>query len=183
MIYQWKLPRIPFGSHFRIMSQSSILIETGNKLLARGEIEMINVEASTVIHRPIDEVFAFVANFENHPKWEMNFQSVKLLTSSPTGVGTTYQCELKLPGQSATSKFEITEYEVNKKISFEGEAAGPAKPKGSFLLEPVAGGTKLTLLPRPEFRGLFRLLEPMMAGYVRKQNEEHLSNLKRLLET
>ena len=143
---------------------------------------MINVEASTVIKRPVPDVFAFVANFENHPKWEMNFQKVQLLTSTPTGVGTTYQCELKLPGQSATSKFEITEYEANKKIAFEGEAAGPAKPKGSFLFEQVAGGTKLTLLPRPEFRGLFRLLEPMMAGYIRKQNEDHLNKLKKLLE-
>ena len=143
---------------------------------------MINVEASTVINRPVPDVFAFVANFENHPKWEMNFQKVQLLTSTPTGVGTTYQCELKLPGQSATSKFEITEYEANKKIAFEGEAAGPAKPKGSFLFEQVAGGTKLTLLPRPEFRGLFRLLEPMMAGYIRKQNEDHLNKLKKLLE-
>ena len=143
---------------------------------------MINVEASTVINRPVPDVFAFVANFENHPKWEMNFQKVKLLTSTPSGVGTTYQCELKLPGQSATSKFEITEYEANKKIAFEGEAAGPAKPKGSFLFEQVAGGTKLTLLPRPEFRGLFRLLEPMMAGYIRKQNEDHLNKLKKLLE-
>ena len=144
---------------------------------------MINVQASTVIKRPVEDVFAFVSNFENHPKWEMNFQRVKLLTSSPTGVGTTYECELKLPGQSAKSKFEITEYEANKKIAFEGEAAGPAKPKGSFLFEPVPDGTKLTLLPRPEFRGFFKLLEPMMAGYVRKQNEEHLTNLKRLLES
>jgi uncharacterized membrane protein len=143
---------------------------------------MINVEVSTVINRPVSDVFAFVANFENHPKWETNFQNVRLLASTPNGVGTTYQCELKLPGQSATSKFEITEYEPNKKIAFEGEAAGPARPKGSFLFEPAAGGTRLTLLPRPEFRGLFRLLEPLMAGYVRKQNEEHLSNLKRLLE-
>lgn len=38
------------------------------------------------------------------------------MTSTPIGVGTTYQCELKLPGQSATSKFEITEYEPNKTI-------------------------------------------------------------------
>ena len=143
---------------------------------------MLNVEVSTVINRPIAEVFAFVANFENHPQWEKNFQEVKRLTLSPTGVGTTYRCVLKLPGQTATSKFEITEYEANKKIAFEGEAAGPAKPKGSFLFEPVAGGTKITLLPRPEFSGIFKLLEPMMSGYVRKQNEEHLTNLKRLLE-
>jgi uncharacterized membrane protein len=144
---------------------------------------MIKVEESIVINRPIAEVFAFVANFENHPKWESNFQKVKLLTSTPSGVGTTYQCDLKLPGQTATSKFEITEYEVNKKIAFEGEAAGPAKPDGSFLFEAVPGGTKITLLPRPEFRGFFKLLEPMMAGYIRKQNQDHLSKLKRILET
>jgi len=143
---------------------------------------MIKLEASTVINRPVEEVFKFVANFENHPKWEKNFQKVKLLASTPTGVGTTYQCELKLPGQSATSKFEITEYEANKKIAFEGEAAGPAKPKGRFLFESVSGGTKLTLLPRPEFRGFFKFLEPIMGGYVRKQNAEHLGNLKRILE-
>ena len=144
---------------------------------------MINVEESIVISRPIAEVFAFVANFENHPKWETNFQKAKLLTSTPTGVGTTYQCDLKLPGQTATSKFEITEYEVNKKIAFEAEPAGPAKPNGSMLFEPVPGGTKVTLLPRPEFRGLFKLLEPMMAGYVRKQNQDHLQKLKSILET
>ncbi|HXQ36090.1 MAG TPA: hypothetical protein VN843_18895, partial [Anaerolineales bacterium] len=49
-----------------------------------------------------------------------------------------------------------------KKIAFEGEAAGPATPKGSFLFEPVAGGTKITLLPWPVSRGLFRLLESIM---------------------
>ncbi len=143
---------------------------------------MINVEVSTVINRPIAEVFAFVANFENHPKWETDFQEVKQLTSTPAGVGTTYQCVLKLPGQSAKSKFEIMEYEANKKIAFEGEAAGPAKPKGSYIFESVAGGTKVTARPRPELRGLFKLLEPMMAGTIRQQNEAHLTNLKRLLE-
>ena len=143
---------------------------------------MINVKVSKVINRPISDVFAFVANFENNPKWEKNFQHVKLLQSTPTGVGTTYHCEMKLPGQSATSKFKITEFEPNKKIAFEGEAAGPATPKGSYLFEPVADGTRVTLLPKPEFRGFFRLLEPLMAGYIRKQNEEHLGNLKRLLE-
>ena len=143
---------------------------------------MIKVEESIVINRPISDVFPFVSNFENLPQWESNFQKVKLLTATPTGVGTTYQCELKLPGQTATSKFEITEFEVNKKIAFEAEPAGPAKPNGSFRFETVPGGTKVTLLPRPEFRGFFKLLEPMMAGYVRKQNQAHLSTLKRILE-
>ena len=143
---------------------------------------MANVSVSTVINRPVEDVFAYVANFENHPKWETDFQEVKLLTSTAGGVGTTYQCLLKFPGQTVPSKFEITEYQLNRKIAFVGEPAGPATPKGSFLFEPVEGGTKITSLPRPEFRGLFGLLAPLMAGYIRKNNVAHLSNLKQLLE-
>jgi len=154
-----------------------------SRSLTKGEIEMINVEVSTVINRPVAEVFAFVANFENHPRWETDFQEVKRLTSTPMGVGTIYNCLLKFPGQTASSKFEITEYVINQKIAYEGEPAGPAKPKGSFLFESVAGGTKVTSHPQPEFRGLFKLLEPMMAGYIRKNNVTHLNNLKRLLES
>ena len=143
---------------------------------------MINVEVSTVINRPVADVFAFVANFENHPKWAIDFQEVKQLTSTPSGVGTTYNCLLKFPGQIATSKFEITEYVVNQKITYKGEPAGPAKYKGSFLFESVAGGTKFTSLPQPEFRGLFKLLEPMMTGYIRKNNVVYLRTLQRILE-
>jgi uncharacterized membrane protein len=144
---------------------------------------MINVQESIVINRPIEDVFAFVANFENHPQWESNFQKVKLITSTPSGVGTKYQCDLRLRGQTVTSMFEITEYALNKKIAFVSEPAGPAKANGSFLFEAVPGGTKITLVPRPEFRGLFKLMEPMMAGYVRKQNQDHLKKLKNILET
>ena len=143
---------------------------------------MISVEVSTVINRPVSDVFAFVANFENHPKRAIDFQEVKQLTSTPSGVGTTYNCLLKFPGQIATSRFEITEYVVNQKIAYKGKPAGPAKYKGSFLFESVAGGTKFTSLPQPEFRGLFKLLEPMMTGYIRKNNVAYLSTLQRILE-
>jgi len=29
---------------------------------------MIDVNVHTIINRPVEDVFAFVANFENHPK-------------------------------------------------------------------------------------------------------------------
>ena len=143
---------------------------------------MVNVEVSTVINRPVEEVFAFVTNFENLPKWETDIQEAKQIHTTPNGVGSTYQCVLKMPGQTASSKFVITEYEPNQKIAFAGEPAGPATAKGSFLFERMGDSTKITVRPRPEFRGFFKLLEPMMTGYIRKQNVAHLSNLKQLLE-
>jgi uncharacterized membrane protein len=143
---------------------------------------MINVEVSTVINRSVEDVFAFTANFENLPKWESDIQEVKPISVKPNGVGTTYQCLLKFPGQTVSCKFVITEYEPNRMIAFVGEPAGPVTPKGSYSFETTQEGTKITVRPRPEFRGFFRLLEPLMAGYIRKQNVTHLSNLKQLLE-
>jgi uncharacterized membrane protein len=144
---------------------------------------MINVEISTIINRPIADVFTFASNFENNPRWETNFAEVKRTSGGPIGVGTTFDCILKVPGQRVESKFVITEFEPNRKISFEADKPAQAKPKGSILFESVGGSTKVTSLPRPEMGGFFKLLEPMMAGYIKKQNTEHLANLKRLLES
>jgi uncharacterized protein YndB with AHSA1/START domain len=143
---------------------------------------MINVEASTLINRPVADVFAFVANFENHPKWESNFVQVKRLSSGAIGVGTTYLCVLQVPGQKTESNFEITEYVPNQKISFRGDRPAQAKPVGSMTFESVGNQTKVTAYPRPEMGGIFKLLEPLMAGFIKKQNETHLKNLKELLE-
>ena len=143
---------------------------------------MINVEASTVINRPIEAVFAFVADLENNPKWETNFVEARRVSPEPLGVGTVYQCRLRLPGQRVTSRIEITEFTPNRRISFRGDRPASAKRVGSITFEPAGNGTKVTTLPRPELRGVFKLLEPVMAGYVKRSNAKHLDNLKTLLE-
>jgi uncharacterized membrane protein len=143
---------------------------------------MINVEASTVINRPVEAVFAFVADLENNPKWETNFVEVERVSPEPLGVGTVYRCILRVPGQRVTSRIEITEFTPNRRISFRGDRPASAKPVGSITFEPLENGTKVTTLPRPEMRGIFKLLEPMMAGYVKRSNAKHLDNLKTLLE-
>lgn len=143
---------------------------------------MLNIEASTIINRPVADVFAFMSNFENNPKWEKNFVEARRLSADPIGVGTAFQCVLQVPGQRSESRFEITAYEPNRKIGFRADRPAQAKPAGSILFESVGDGTKVTVLPRPEMSGFFRLMEPLMAGYIKKQNETHLNNLKQLLE-
>jgi uncharacterized membrane protein len=98
---------------------------------------MINVEASTVIDRPVGAVFAFVADLENNPTWETNFVEVKRVSPEPLGVGTVYQCVLRVPGQRVTSRVEITEFIPNQRISFRGDRPASAKPVGSITFEPL----------------------------------------------
>lgn len=144
---------------------------------------MINVEVSLVINRPVADVFAFVVNLENLPRWDTDFQDAKRVASTPDGVGATYQCLLKYPGgKTATQKVETTEYTENMKITYESEPTKIAKARISIRFKSVADGTKITSLLQPEFYGIFRLLEPMMAGAIRKSHAAHLNNLKPLLE-
>ena len=43
-----------------------------------------------VIQRPIEEVFTFVADFENVSQWNYNVLSVRKLSEMPVDLGTVY---------------------------------------------------------------------------------------------
>ena len=52
---------------------------------------MIRLNEATAISRPPGEVFAFLADLNNFPKWRANLVAFKILTAGPTDVGT--RCE------------------------------------------------------------------------------------------
>ena len=141
-----------------------------------------DVDASIVISRPVADVFAYVADFEHHPQWEKNFLRVRRLSGADGGVGTTYECVLKFPGQQVTSTLEITGYEPGRRIGFRADKPAMAKPVGEILFAPEGSGTRVTLRPRPELSGPMRLMAPLMGGYIRRSNVRHLQLLKEQVE-
>jgi uncharacterized protein YndB with AHSA1/START domain len=50
---------------------------------------MATLEISTVINRPLEEVFAFLSNPENGPKWSSGSSDVTMTSAGPLGVGAT----------------------------------------------------------------------------------------------
>ncbi len=48
---------------------------------------MISVEKTTAVHRPSDEVFAFVADQTNAARWQSGIVEVRRLTDGPPGGG------------------------------------------------------------------------------------------------
>ncbi len=51
--------------------------------------------ATTVIDRPIEAVFAFLANGENDPKFSSRVLEIRKTTDGPPGVGTVYASTVK----------------------------------------------------------------------------------------
>jgi Polyketide cyclase / dehydrase and lipid transport len=66
-------------------------------------------ENTVMITRPIEDVFAFLSDFENVPKWNYAIVETRKVSEGVVGVGTIYQQVRSVPSRSEES-FEVTAY-------------------------------------------------------------------------
>lgn len=142
---------------------------------------MIDVESTLEISCPVDEVFAFVADQTNAPKWQKGLREVRRLTDGPIGVGSRHEFVRRFAGRELASRNRFVAFEEGRFVRFEipeGWLTGHA----SYLTEPSAGGTVLT--SRMSFRahGLAVLLEPLLTRILARDSRRDEQRLKRLLE-
>ncbi len=142
---------------------------------------MPDARHQVTINRPVSEVFAFIADGLNGPKWRSGITDIALVSGS--GIGATYKQGVKGPGgRRIDADYRVTAYEPNSRLAFEA-IAGPVRPTGEYILEPVADGTHLTCALQAELGGIKRLL---MGGAVQKTMDaevESTEKLKSLLES
>ena len=142
---------------------------------------MATAEMSTTINRPVQDVFAVISNVEDNPKWSSAALEVKQTSAGPIGVGTTAHFVGKFIGRRMESDSVVTEFEPNRKYSWESKS-GPFPLRGSFTFEPVEGGTRVNAFFEAEPGGFFKLAEPLFVGMAKRQFQGDLANLKDLME-
>jgi uncharacterized protein YndB with AHSA1/START domain len=143
---------------------------------------MFNVDESIVINRPVEEVFAFVADQTNGPRWQDGLLEVRRITNGPVGVGTKHTAARKFLGRKMELTNEYIKYEPNRRVTFKGES-GSMRFETSYLTESTTNGTKLTCQMQVEQGGLFGLAEPMIAKSFKRDFEANFRTLKALLES
>jgi len=149
---------------------------------ARGAITMIKVEKSIIIHRPIEEVFAYLSDFRNIPQWQSGVVEVQQTPESPVGRGTRGTFVRTFLGRKIEMTVEVVEYEPNTKHTFKS-TSGPMPTTVSRIFEPTAEGTKVTMAIEMQAGGFFALAEPLVARSLRRGVEADFGTLKDLLES
>ena len=140
---------------------------------------MVDAQNTVTIRRSPQDVFAFLADGTNNPKWRDGVASIH--HSKGDGVGAVYTQKVKGPGgREIDADYEITTYDPPRRLAFKA-IAGPARPEGEFLLEPQDGGTRITFKLWWEPKGLKRAISPMVAKTMRSEVGA-LEKLKQLLE-
>jgi uncharacterized membrane protein len=138
------------------------------------------MERSITINRPLAEVFAFVMDSANWPKWEEELKQVRQSSEGPVGVGTTFRGTADFMGQMDW-RAEIVEYEPQKKV-VQRMTVGPMEAQGAWLFEPVENGTRFTMRLEAEGSGLFNLARPFIEGALKSRVEADLARLKAMIE-
>lgn len=142
---------------------------------------MINFELSTLVDRPIEDIFTFLSNPLNTPKWQAMVASIEQVTPDPIGIGSKYNVHAALMGRTIDGLLEITSYEPPTKFGFTNKA-GPMEVAVTITLKPVGTGAKVTLSAEGNPGGLFKLAEGPLTHQIRSQMEANLEKLKSVLE-
>jgi hypothetical protein len=122
---------------------------------------MARTETSILIARPIEAVFAFVADPENLPRWAARTYDVTMTTTAPITVGTTFRAVGRFLNQRIESLEEVIEYEPNWQYTLRSSSGRSLVFCHAF--EPDGDGTKLVFVGEvPDFQVNW----PIFAGGV-----------------
>jgi carbon monoxide dehydrogenase subunit G len=143
---------------------------------------MATFENTVTIRRAVEDVFAFLADFENIPTWNYAIVETKKTSPGPVGVGTTYRQLRSIPSRREEG-FLVTSFEPTSRLEVHGDI-GPFTATISYLLAPTDDGTRLTnVVDLESASGTLRLAAPLAASRVKRAVAANLDTLKQLLET
>jgi uncharacterized protein YndB with AHSA1/START domain len=141
---------------------------------------MATFENTVMIARPVEDVFAFLSDLENIPKWNDAIVETRKVSEGPVGVGTIYQQVRSVPSRSE-ERLEITTYDPPRQLAIRGRL-GPFASRLFYALDAIPEGTRVTNTVELELRGPSRLLARVAVPRVREAVAANLRKLKDLLE-
>ena len=140
-------------------------------------------EGTTVIDRPIEEVFAFLSDGTNDPKFSPRVLEIAKTTDGPVGVGTIYKSTVKDAGVKTQREFKITEFEPPTKIRWAEISTNQVMAtEGGYDLVSEGSGTRVTIYNVLEGRGIGKLFAPLALRAARKGADDFAASIKAAVE-
>ena len=137
-------------------------------------------ENVVTIGRPRADVFAYLAQFENIPRWNYAISETRKLTSGQVDVGTRYRQVRTLPSPSE-EEFEVVEFEPYWRLAVDGDLA-LFHGRVTYSLDDSGGATTLTNTMDLRASGPANLVAKLATRNVKTAVAANLGVLKELLE-
>lgn len=144
---------------------------------------MINVTGTVDVSRPSADVFAFLADPANAPKWQSELSHSELLSEGPVRLGSKFKEVVKFLGRPIELICEYVEFEPGRKMVFQSRNSKAMQFDVTLQVEPRgAGASDVTVSSSTRLGGALRLLEPLFAGEIKNASKNELRKLKAAVE-
>jgi hypothetical protein len=135
-----------------------------------------------IVNRPVEEVFDFIADERNGPRYNPRMLVAENLSDGPIGVGTRFRTELKTIGRTMPMIVELTPYERPWRLASLTRSS-MMETDGELSFEAVPAGTRMRRSWEVRLRGAMRLLAPLVGVIGRRQEQRIWHRLKHLLRS
>ena len=142
---------------------------------------MITFETSVRIRRPIEQVFSYVADPLNFPRWNSAVKDVRKTAAAENGVASTYSMERVLPTGRAVNELEVVASQRPREFAIR-TTAGPTPFLYRYRFSGERGETVVRLDAEVELQGTAALLPPIARRLVKNGVDDNLATLKQILE-
>jgi uncharacterized protein YndB with AHSA1/START domain len=103
---------------------------------------MAYYRAQLEVCRPIDEVFAYLADFSNTQDWDPGVVSARRRGDGPVAVGTRFEVVTKFFGQELPLDYQVVQYDPPSRVVLEAENDN-LRSVDTITFEKTARGTRL----------------------------------------
>jgi uncharacterized protein YndB with AHSA1/START domain len=141
--------------------------------------DVIRLESSIVIDRPVDEVFAFTTDPSKLAEWQHG--AVEARVEGPMQPGAKIVETRLFLGRRVTSTLEVVDFEPPRRFALRA-LSGPVRFRFEQTTEAEDGATRVSVVVEGDPGPLFRLATPLLERTLRRELEEDAARLKQILE-
>jgi uncharacterized protein YndB with AHSA1/START domain len=143
---------------------------------------MVKIHGSMVIARPVEDVFDFVADERNEPKYNPRMVRAEKLTPGPVANGTRWSATVEARGRPLDMEVEVTDYTRPTRLGSTTRMS-TAEIRGAVTFEPDPAGTRMQWSWQLQPKGMLKLMGPLIARLGRRQEAQIWAGLKRYMES
>ena len=133
------------------------------------------------VARPPKDVFEFITASENASKTVQSVTGMVKLTEGPARVGTRYRETRLMNGREQQAELEIVEFEPTQKYAMQNVTSG-IETVYRYNFQPERDGTRIDLVCEVKAKGIKKLMLPLVASILKKEDGDHLQRVKKVLE-
>lgn len=141
---------------------------------------MFTIQQRVAIARPVEQVFAFLANPNNIPRWRPDVLEARS-NGQPLQLGSEFDEVINFGGRKAQT-FRVDVFEPNETLQVAAIAGLGIRPTQRYTLSNNAGSTTVEIHVTVRMQGLFRLMEPLLPNMIAAKWRDYGDRLRGLLE-